>query len=332
MESNEEIQNYINSLDENGFNLIYNTPTKKVTSHIIQFKQLIAYFNFKILLKEKLSNSNTKNESLKEMYLIDKEWFKKWKIHVGYKDIKHFYISYKMKKTILGINDYDWIEPVINNNSKIILSPLNNKKIYDNKNVLDLNSEFIIVNKECYSLFSLNFIKEQDKLNNVKNYEVRIYFGKLILIINELVYLLKFKGKKFNCNFELLIIFEKNKIDRNKFFKEISNCDINDWIKKQNFDLYSCEKKELSNLTIINKTILNKKRKSLDFGKKDKMNEGIMNATNQLSNNILAGNRQNVEKFLSQTRVDKYFQDEPSSKLFNSYKLFGKYDLCYQIN
>ena len=180
MERNEEIQNYINSLDENGFNLIYNTPTKK----------LIAYLNFKILLKEKLSDSNTKNEPLKKMYLIDKEWFKKWKMHVGYKDIKAFLKVFKNNIKKLDIKNYDWIEPVINKNSQIILSPLNNKKIYDNKNSLDINSKFIIVNKECYSLFSLNFIEDQNELNNVKYYEVRIYFGKLILIIDESVSLL----------------------------------------------------------------------------------------------------------------------------------------------
>jgi hypothetical protein len=90
------------------------------------------------------------------MHLIDKEWIKKWKIYIGYKNIKTFYNLYKKKKKLLNMNDYDWIEPVINNNCQIILSPLNNKKIYDNIN----NSEFIIVDKECYSLFSLNFIKE----------------------------------------------------------------------------------------------------------------------------------------------------------------------------
>ena len=156
MDDDKGIQNYIDKLDGNCFNLVYNIPTGQLIPHIIQFKQLIAYFNFKIFLKEKLSNSNIKNESLKEMYLIDKEWIKKWKIYIGYKNIKTFYNLYKKKKKLLNMNDYDWIEPVINNNCQIILSPLNNKKIYDNINY----SEFIIVDKECYSLFSLNFIKE----------------------------------------------------------------------------------------------------------------------------------------------------------------------------
>ena len=205
MEEDKGIQNYINGLNVNQLNLVYNVPTEKLKPHIIQFKQLMAYFNFKILIKEKLSNSNTKNESLKEMYLIDKEWLRKWKMHIGYKSIKTFYKLYKTKNKILKIDDYDWIEPVINNNCQIILSPLNNNKIHDNINY----SEFIIVDKECYSLFSLNFIKDQKKLNSVKNYEIRLYYEKLILIISETVNLLKFTVKEYNCNLELLIIFEK---------------------------------------------------------------------------------------------------------------------------
>ena len=165
MEEDKDIQNYINKLDENSLNLVYNIPIEQLKPHIIQFKQLIAYFNFKISLKEKLSNPKTKNESLKEMYLIDKEWIKKWKMHTGYKNIKEFYNLYYKKQKILNESHYDWIEPVIFNNSKIIfLFPLNNKKINDGVSVLNIyNSEFIIVDKECYSLFSLNFIKEQNK-------------------------------------------------------------------------------------------------------------------------------------------------------------------------
>ena len=55
---------YIDKLDGNSFNLVYNIPTGQLIPHIIQFKQLIAYLNLKIFLKEKLSNSNIKNESL----------------------------------------------------------------------------------------------------------------------------------------------------------------------------------------------------------------------------------------------------------------------------
>ena len=320
MEEDKDIQNYINGLNVNQLNLVYNVPTEKLKPHIIQFKQLMAYFNFKILIKEKLSNSNTKNESLKEMYLIDKEWLRKWKMHIGYKSIKTFYNLYKTKNKILKIDDYDWIEPVINNNCQIILSPLNNNNIHDNINY----SEFIIVDKECYSLFSLNFIKDQKKLNSVKNYEVRLYCEKLILIISETVNLLKFKVKELNCNFELLIIFDKK--NNNQFFEEIANCDMNHWIKNNNFDLLSQEQKEFNGFTIQNKTLILKKSKSINFDKNNIIREGIMKATQKLSNNMLqsiAINKKNLEnQFLLRTRAGKSFENEMSLiKKFNNNKL-----------
>ena len=320
MEEDKDIQNYINGLNVNQLNLVYNIPTEKLKPHIIQFKQLMAYFNFKILIKEKLSNSNTKNIPLKEMYLIDKEWLRKWKMHIGYKSIKTFYNLYKTKNKILKIDDYDWIEPVINNNCQIILSPLNNNNIHDNINY----SEFIIVDKECYSLFSLNFIKEQKKLNSVKNYEIRLYYEKLILIISETVNLLKFKVKELNCNFELLIIFDKK--NNNQFFEEIANCDMNHWIKKYNFDLLSQEQKEFKGFTILNKTLIFKKSKSINFDKNNIIREGIMKATQKLSNNMLqsiAINQKNLEsQFLLRARAGKSFENEMSlTKKFNNNKL-----------
>ena len=115
----------------------------------------------------------------------------------------------------------------------------------------------------------------------------------------------------------MLIIFER-KIDGDEFFKEISNYDINEWIKKQKFDLNSCEQKKLNDLTIINKTLLMIRRKSLFFGKKDSMNEGIMKPTKKFSNNFsqnLVLNGQNLEKqFLSKPRIDNSLQNDLSSK------------------
>ena len=256
------------------------------------------------------------------MYLIDKEWIKKWKIYIGYKNIKTFYNLFKKKKKLLNMNDYDWIEPVINNNCQIILSPLNNKKIYDNINY----SEFIIVDKECYSLFSLNFIKEQNKFNSVKYYEVRIYFEKFILIISETVNLLKFKIKEFNCNYELLIIFDKKYNIREQFLEEIANCDMNYCIKENNFDLLSKEQMEFNSFTIMNRTLIIKKIKSANFDKYDFMKEGIMKATQQLSNNIIqsvAIHQKKLEnQFLLRTRAGKSFENEMNLiKKFNNNKL-----------
>ena len=323
METNEVIQHYINNLNEDEYKLIY---TKKgLKSQIILFKQLITYLNFKILLKQKLSNPNTNNEPLKEMYLIDKEWLKKWKLHVGYKEVNTFRKDYKKKTLQLEEKDYDWIEPVINNN-QTFLSPLYNEKIYgNNNNALDILSEFIIVNKECYSLFSLNFTKEPNKLNKVKNYEVRIFFGKLVLIINDSLYLLKFKSQEPNIKFELLIKFMNNNKDIDKFFQGFSNFNINEWLKKYGFDLYSREEMKLGNLTIINKTLLSKKKKSLDFCKKDNINEDFMKATKNLSKYFIQSiliNKENPGKQnLLQTRLYNKNFDLNKCILFNGTKI-----------
>ena len=154
MESHEDIQNYINKLDENKIKQLYNLNHEGLKPHIIQFNQLIEYFNFKSKIKSQLSNPNNKGEALNEIYLIDKRWLKKWKKHVGYNVIKKFYIC-NIKKNEINKDDYDLIEPIINYNTQNLLTPLDNFNIYNNKSELNIYSEFIIVNKKCFELFSL---------------------------------------------------------------------------------------------------------------------------------------------------------------------------------
>ena len=91
MNKDGDIKNYINNLQENEISQIYNLPDEKLKQYKIQLKQLIEYFNFKLRLKSELLNLNIKKEEFDEIYLIDKKWFKKWKKHVGNKDIKSFY-------------------------------------------------------------------------------------------------------------------------------------------------------------------------------------------------------------------------------------------------
>ena len=51
MERDEDIIKYINKLDENQIKQLYNLNNEELKPHIIQFKQLIEYFNFKIKIK-----------------------------------------------------------------------------------------------------------------------------------------------------------------------------------------------------------------------------------------------------------------------------------------
>ena len=169
MESDEEIQNYVNKSDENQIKQLYNLKNEKLKPHIIQTKQLIEYFNFKIKIKTLLSNPYNKGENLNEIYLIDKNWLKKWKKHVGYNEIKIFYNKF-IKKEKLENADFEWVERIINNNTHNLLSPLDNFNIYDNKGKLDIYSEFIAVNKKCFELFSLGAKKSNFQIIN--NYQI----------------------------------------------------------------------------------------------------------------------------------------------------------------
>ncbi len=284
MESYEDIQNYINKLDENQIKQLYNLNHEGLKPHIIQFNQLIEYFNFKSKIKSQLSNPNNKGEVLNEIYLIDKRWLKKWKKHVGYNVIKKFYTG-KIKKNELNKYDYDFIKPIINNNRQNLLTPLDNFNIYNNKGEINTYSEFIIVNKKCFELFSLGSEKSNFQLLN-KNYQMTIYFDKLLLKIDEINFLLKFKEQQ--KKFELIINLIKGKSDFNGFLNEIVNTDKNILIKNLGFDLYSEEAKTIGrfNINILNKTLISTKFKGNAFGKENNMNEAILNVTYNLPNEM----------------------------------------------
>ena len=288
MNKDGDIKNYINNLQENEISQIYNLPDEKLKQYKIQLKQLIEYFNFKLRLKSELLNLNIKKEEFDdEIYLIDKKWFKKWKKHVGYKDIKAFYYKYR-KTNELSENDHDWIEPIINNNiSQQLLNPLDNQNIYDNKNKNELNiySEFVMVNKKCFELFSYGI--KNFNLNLIKNYKIIKYFDKLILIINDNINLLKFKEKEPKRNFEILIFFQKNHVGKNKLLDVLSHTDINKWIKNLDFNLYSEEKKEIKrlNICLINKTLVCKKLE-LFYQKEDNINKEILNVSYVIPDNL----------------------------------------------
>ena len=334
-----DLQNYIKQLSENEVNQLYNLANPQLIPHLIQFQQLIAYCNFKHQLKDKMTNSNFKIENQKEIYLIDKDWLKKWKIHVGYKEIKNFVNQFK-KNDYLNEKDYDWIEPIINNNCQNLLSPLDNSKIYDNKNknALNLYSKYTIVDKYCFYLFSLGSKQAENPIIN-NGYQIIIYFNKLILIIDDIKNLLKFKITEKKYKFELLIIFQKEKINRETFFMELEKIDINEWIKNIKFDLYKTEKMDLNNFTIINKTLISKKIEGGNFGKKIVMEQSVMNVTfllpeqlqkeimmkkpylnNQINNNtVISKPKPNLEqKYNDDSSITKIFLNENGFKPINN--------------
>ena len=101
---------------------------------------------------------------------------------------------------------------------------------------------------------------------------------------------------------------------------------MNYCIKENNFDLLSKEQMEFNSFTIMNRTLIIKKIKSANFDKYDFMKEGIMKATQQLSNNMMqsvAIHQKKLEnQFLLRTRAGKSFENEMNLiKKFNNNKL-----------
>ena len=270
MEKNEDIQLYIKNLQENEINQFYNLPNQKLKRHIIQFKQLIAYFNFKLGLKTKLKNQNNFGEVMKEIFLIDKRWFINWKKHVGYDEIKKKFTKDNNNIRELNENDYDIIEPIINSHSEHLLTPLENIKIYNNKNELDIYAEFVIVDKSCFYLFTL--INKIPKNILIKSYQIRIYQEKYILIIDDKQSILKFRENEKNKIFELLFVLKPEKINQEVFCKNIGEKDINNYIKKHQINLFETELKDLEYFTVYNKTLICTKMNGINFGKKKENN------------------------------------------------------------
>ena len=327
MDSDEKIQQYIDSLDKNQYNQIYNLVDNQLKHHIIQFKQLIVYFNFKFYLKKLLTDKNTGGVQLTELYLIDKEWLRKWKRHIGYKNIKKFYQSMKRNLFLDEGKDNDWILPVINNNFQSLkLIPLDNSKIFINNKELNLYSEFVIVDKNSFYKLSLIFKKGRQNEKKIlnKNYKATIFYKKIILTLDDKKYLLIIKEKGIYFNFELLLIFKTN-INKDKIINEIGIKDINELIKNYDLDLHTFETKEFGNLKIFNKTLLSKKMNQI-FKGKENTDLGLLNVTFKVSDKIqrqLLMHQQNMFIMTNQT-ISNIHQSNMNNKKEKPFKQFQK--------
>ena len=97
-----EIEKYIKKLEGKDITQINNCSkednTIKEYPIQIKFQQLKAYFNLKKRLDEFLGNNSIMNNNFTKCYLIDKNWFRKWKKHIGYEDIKKDYELGRLSK------------------------------------------------------------------------------------------------------------------------------------------------------------------------------------------------------------------------------------------
>jgi len=259
-------ENYLKTLSQNEFEQLYNLQnTTEMKPQLIQFKQLINFFNFKRFLNEELSKDNNNenvsndNNDKKRYYLIDKDWVQEWKKHVGFNKVKEKFDKYHLNRD-LNDSDDNWIGPIISKYSKDNkLYPLNNNTIYQNNNNINPLGNFIIVDENCYKLFTLGSNNNKEKEKEEQSFQIKILKEKIIIEFNESTYLLIYKNSSYNKYYELLIYFKDNS-QMKSILKDIIESDINEWIKTNKINFDSNDKFTLENkYDIINKTLkLNK--------------------------------------------------------------------------
>ena len=293
----------------------------------IELKQLIEYFNFRKKFKSDLHSQYSYNIKKSQLYLIDKEWLNNWKKHVGYNEVKQIYKSNNYTKD-LNENDSSWIQKIINENSKNIIPSYDNKRIYNNDNSLDIFSEFVIVDKNCYNLFKYGNKKSSEELIKEKTFDILIFFEKLILIIDEKHILLKFyrKENQLTRSHEIIIKFLSDVTNnlKNELYIQIGNFSINEWLIKLNFNLDSTQEINMKN-SRIEYNIINRQLKLKNSNKTKKKNAPILNKDlnkNQiLNNNQIIDNsnnnrisNNNNDKEITKIFINKYFVEDNAKK------------------
>jgi hypothetical protein len=246
------------------------------------------------------------NNNFTKCYLIDKNWFRNWKKHVGYEDIKKDYDSHNLNREIEN-NDINWIEPFIKKNtSENPLSPLDNKEIFD-KNGINPLADFIIVDEICYKLFLLKEMGTDFVLSKDKSFPIKFSHQKIIIELSNLVFLIIFLrnisgNETFNLigdrdkpksnkqiYFELLIVIKGENSNKENFIKEIEEKDMNIWIKDLNIDINNDKLYHKNDICfkIINKTINSHQKKYfMKNDIKEREEEILNNQRNYISPNL----------------------------------------------
>ena len=258
---------------------------------ILQIKQLMKYLKFEMKLENYLYNkenyrkskeeliefiSDNKKENIELMnpktyvqnkfYLIDSNWIKKWKNHIGYEEIQRYLEKHKNIK-LNTIDFYNHLSPIIEKNAfKNPLYPLDNTKLFNEKGINPLKN-FKVINKDCYHLFIIGG-KEIIDIKKKISYPVKFLENKYIIILdtnNYHTYCIAFKETTHKKYLEIIIIFDEVKDGKKIIIDEFISKDTNQWLKKMKFNLFSdiSKKYEKYNckFTIINKSLINIKEK-----------------------------------------------------------------------
>ena len=196
-----------------------------------------------------------------KFYLIDKKWLEQWRKHVGYEEISKICCRNNINRDLTK-DDYGWIKPYIEKNTKENkLGLLNNQIIY-NCDLIDRLSDFVVIDKESYKSFTFEFNKDFFDNTTLKSraYPVKILKEKLILMFDILSFQINFKDNESKLYFEVLIEFEQNNEGRKKTLDKIEETDINQWLKDSKINLLSEFSREFDffhcKFKLINKTLL----------------------------------------------------------------------------
>ena len=281
MEINNELNMNTKIMVNHYHNYIYNIKEGKYP-FLLQFKQLKYYYNMNKEFKNKVFGCNPQEDENKEINpeskvfqnmfsLIDRKWLKKWKKHVGYKEIKNKIKEDKMERN-LDNNDYKWISEIIDKNYKEnYLNSYDNNAIYEDNEINPL-SDFKVIHKDCLKFFNINS-KNPYINNNFRKYPLRLFKNKYILILNNHMLYIVFRNINSQKIKEIFVDFiengEKNKEDnksqnkankssKKKFIDILFKGNINDWLKEINFNNEIEKELEYNNckIRIYNKALL----------------------------------------------------------------------------
>ena len=280
---------FINKLENEENEYIYNTKDE-TAPFLLQYYQLIEYLNFRQDLNNYISgwfktyknynltiieNKEEKKSLLEQnrYCLIDKDWIKKWRKHTGYEEIKKKFQELQLPIES-GEKNYKLVSEIIEKHSQDnLLFPLNNSKIYVNNEVVP-DSDFELINKECYRLFTIGSKKTTD-ISNCRTFPVYFLKEKYLIIFNDNLFWIVFKEKTKQIQFEILIKFEKINQNKKSIIEDLTDKDINEWVNNIGFNLFSDEEKEINIYDCIIIVI----NKSLKYIKKN----GLKNSVNPYS-------------------------------------------------
>lgn len=290
------LKNFLNKYQYSKYNELYLINYEE-KPFILQFMQLINYFNFKKDLDKILSEDKSEKNSnfiQNQYYLIDKEWIEKWKKHVGYNEVINYLNNNNMNMR-LNYNDYIWIIPIIEKNSKLnLLSPTDNFKPFEKDEINPL-VEFEILNRKCYELFNI------DSKNHRKysSFPIAFFKEKYLLILEPTIILISFKEKNSQDFFQLIFVFKKENLGKKSIINDLKQKDLNEYFKEIYFNVTIDLDKTLilhnCIIQIINKTLKLKLNKDNDVD-----NKCIKNFNNNYKKEeiINQNNEKNLKKMI----------------------------------